>query len=29
VADVVGAPARTFRDWVSDHTDAFQARYVP
>jgi uncharacterized protein YbjT (DUF2867 family) len=23
VADVVGAPARTFRQWVSDHADAF------
>jgi uncharacterized protein YbjT (DUF2867 family) len=24
VADVVGTPARTFRQWVADHTDAFQ-----
>ena len=24
VADVVGAPARTFRQWVSDHADAFR-----
>ncbi|MGH8889720.1 MAG: hypothetical protein ACRDV3_08155, partial [Acidothermaceae bacterium] len=24
VADVVGAPARTFRRWVSDHADAFR-----
>jgi uncharacterized protein YbjT (DUF2867 family) len=23
VADIVGAPARTFRQWVSDHVDAF------
>jgi uncharacterized protein YbjT (DUF2867 family) len=23
VADVVGAPARMFRQWVSDHADAF------
>ena len=23
VADIVGAPAQTFREWVSDHTDAF------
>jgi uncharacterized protein YbjT (DUF2867 family) len=25
VADVLGAPARTFRQWVSDHADAFRA----
>ena len=24
VADVVGAPARAFRQWVSDHADAFR-----
>lgn len=24
VADVVGAPARTFRQWVSEHADAFR-----
>ena len=24
VADVAGAPARTFRQWVSDHADAFR-----
>ena len=24
VADVVGSPARTFRQWVTDHADAFQ-----
>jgi uncharacterized protein YbjT (DUF2867 family) len=24
VADVVGSPPRTFRQWVSDHTDAFR-----
>ncbi len=24
VADVVGVPARTFREWVSDHEDAFR-----
>ncbi len=24
VADVVGAPARTFRQWVSDHADVFR-----
>jgi uncharacterized protein YbjT (DUF2867 family) len=24
VADIVGAPARTFRQWVSDHADAFR-----
>jgi hypothetical protein len=23
VADVVGTPAQTFRQWVSDHADAF------
>ncbi len=23
VADVLGAPARTFRQWVADHADAF------
>ena len=26
VADVVGSPARTFRQWVADHADAFRAR---
>jgi uncharacterized protein YbjT (DUF2867 family) len=25
VADVVGAPARTFREWVFDHADAFRS----
>ena len=24
VADVAGAPARTFRQWASDHADAFR-----
>ena len=24
VADVVGSPARTFRQWVVDHADAFR-----
>jgi hypothetical protein len=23
VADVVGSPARSFRQWVADHADAF------
>ena len=26
VADVVGSPARTFRQWVADHAHAFQGR---
>lgn len=26
VADVTGIPARTFRDWVTDHADAFRSR---
>ncbi len=26
VADVVGSPARTFRQWVADHADAFRGR---
>jgi uncharacterized protein YbjT (DUF2867 family) len=26
VADVVGSPARTFRQWVDDHADAFRGR---
>jgi uncharacterized protein YbjT (DUF2867 family) len=26
VAEVVGSPPRTFRQWVSDHTDAFDPR---
>jgi uncharacterized protein YbjT (DUF2867 family) len=26
VADVVGSPPRTFRQWVADHADAFRAR---
>jgi hypothetical protein len=26
VADVVGSPARTFRQWVVDHAEAFQGR---
>jgi uncharacterized protein YbjT (DUF2867 family) len=26
VPDILGVPARTFRQWVSDHTDAFEAR---
>ncbi|MER7201656.1 NAD(P)H-binding protein [Streptomyces sp. CB01635] len=26
VADVLGVPARTFRQWVSDHADAFRER---
>jgi uncharacterized protein YbjT (DUF2867 family) len=26
VADIVGAPARTFRQWASDHADAFRGR---
>ena len=26
VADVVGSPARTFRQWVGDHADAFRGR---
>ena len=25
VADVVGSPARTFRQWAADHADAFRA----
>jgi uncharacterized protein YbjT (DUF2867 family) len=28
VADVVGSPARTFRQWVADHADAFRGRPV-
>ena len=28
VADVVGTPARTFRQWVADHADAFGASQV-
>jgi (4-alkanoyl-5-oxo-2,5-dihydrofuran-3-yl)methyl phosphate reductase len=24
VADVTGAPARTFRQWAADHADAFR-----
>jgi uncharacterized protein YbjT (DUF2867 family) len=26
VADIVGTPARTYRQWAADHADAFQAR---
>jgi uncharacterized protein YbjT (DUF2867 family) len=26
VSDVVGSPARTFRQWVADHADAFRGR---
>jgi len=26
VADVTGSPARTFRQWVVDHADAFRGR---
>ena len=26
VSDVVGAPPRTFRQWVADHADAFRER---
>ena len=26
VADVVGSPARTLRQWVADHADAFRGR---
>jgi hypothetical protein len=25
VADIVRRPARTFRDWVADHVDLFEA----
>ncbi|MDP9331207.1 MAG: NAD(P)H-binding protein [Actinomycetota bacterium] len=28
VAEIVGAPARTFRQWVSDHTDAFRRPHL-
>jgi uncharacterized protein YbjT (DUF2867 family) len=27
VADIVGTPARTFRQWASDHADAFRDRH--
>jgi hypothetical protein len=26
VAAIIGTPARSFRDWVADHAEAFSAR---
>ena len=29
VADIVGSPPRTFRQWVTDHADAFRGPGAP